>query len=265
MTRFRTALAALVPLLLLPPAALAAASAWVATPGGDVRLVALPADASGRVRAMLDIRLHDGWKTYWRDPGGAGIPPALTATGARLEAVRFPVPKRLGDAELHYVGYDAPVALPLTLTDVSGPVTLSVFLGVCKEICIPVQAELGVDPRQEAFANPLEETAIAAAEAKLPPAAAEDLAPLSGRWSADGKTLTVRFRAPEGGGPPEVYVSGPDDIQFGPAGAARRDGEAYVADVPVLYRPKAFDAAAGPVLLAVRIGTRTMEAPLAIE
>lgn len=264
MKRHLTALAALVTALLPPAAALAAASAWVGTPGGDVRLVALPADAGGTVRAILDIRLHDGWKTYWRDPGGAGIPPALTATGARLEAVRFPVPKRLGDAELHYVGYDAPVALPLTLADVSGPVTLSVFLGVCKEICIPVQAELTVEVRNESFANPLEEAAIAAAEEKLPPPAVEDLQPLSGRWSEDGKTLSVRFSAPAGDAP-EVYVSGPDDIQFGPAGAARRDGEAYVAEVPVLYRPKAFDAAAGPILLAVRIGARTMEAPLAIE
>jgi len=260
MIRFRLALAA----LLLPSPALAAASAWVGTPGGDVRLVALPADAQGSVRAILDIRLHDGWKTYWRDPGGAGIPPSFSVSGARLEAVRFPVPKRLGDAELHYVGYDAPVALPLTLADVSGPVTLSVFLGVCKEICIPVQAELTVDTRDEGFVNPLEETAIAAAEAKLPPPAEGDFQPLSGRWSKDGKTLAVRFRAPEGGAP-EVYVSGPDDIQFGPAGVVRREGEAYIAEVPVLYRPKAFDAAAGPVLLAVRVGARTMEAPLAIE
>lgn len=264
MTRFVRALAVLLPAALAPPAAHAAASQWVATPGGDVRLVALPADETGTVRAMLDIRLHEGWKTYWRDPGGAGIPPALAASGATLMAVRFPVPKRLGDEALHYVGYDEPVALPLTLAGVSGPIRLSAFLGVCKEICIPVQAELTVDPRSEDFVNPLEEAAIAAAEASLPAGASEDLAPLSGRWSDDGKTLTVRFRAPEGA-VPEVYVSGPDDIQFGAAGAARREGGAYVAEVPVLYRPKAFDAAAGPLLLAVRAGGREVEAPLAIE
>lgn len=250
---------------LLPHAALAASSAWVDTAGGDVRLVALPADAGGKVRAMLEIRLHDGWKTYWRDPGGAGIPPALSISGAKLDSVGFPVPKRLGGDDLHYVGYDAPVALPITLEDVSGPITASVFLGVCKEICIPVQAELTVDPRGEGLADPLEEHAVASAEARLPPAAGDGLAPLSGRWSKDGKTLTVRFRAPDGDGVPEVYVSGPADIQFGPASGIAREGDAYVASVPVLFKPKSFDAAKGPVLLAVRAGTRTMESPLAID
>lgn len=264
MIRLYPAIVALLSVL-LPHAAAAASSGWVDTPGGDVRLVALPAEKDGKARAMLEIRLHEGWRTYWRDPGGAGIPPSVTVSGARLGSVGFPVPKRLGDEGLHYIGYDRPLALPLTLDAVSGPVTASVFLGVCKEICIPVQAELSVDTRGEAFANPLEETAIAAAEAELPPAATADLAPLSARWSADGKALSVRFRAPGDGGLPEVYVSGPAEIQFGPAEGVARDGDAYVATVPVLYRPKGFDPARTPLLLAVRAGARTMESPLSID
>jgi DsbC/DsbD-like thiol-disulfide interchange protein len=258
-------LAVILTALLLPQAARAATSDWVTTPGGDVRLVALPPASDGTARAILDIRLHDGWKTYWRDPAGSGIPPSLTITGATLKNIGFPAPKRLGDDALHYIGYDAPIALPLTLTGVSGPISASVFLGVCKDICIPVQAELTVNPATEAFANPLEESLIAAAEARLPAAANGDLAPIEGRWSADGKTLSVRFRAPLEGPLPEVYVSGPDNVQFGLAEAIAQDGDAYVARVPVLYRPKGLDPARALIRLTLRAGARTMESLLTVE
>ena len=51
------------------------------------------ADAEGRLNGMLDIELKPGWKTYWRDPGDAGVPPTIDVSasqnivGAR---VRFP-------------------------------------------------------------------------------------------------------------------------------------------------------------------------------
>lgn len=263
----RTLLAtALLSALALPlPAALAASSDWTRTPGGDLRLVALPPDRDGAVRAVLDIRLNAGWTTYWRDPGGAGVPPSLTVSGATLETIGFPVPKRLGTDDLHYAGYDAPVGLPLRLRTATGPITAAVFLGVCKEICIPVQTELTVDPGRESSADPLEETIVAAAEAALPAAASAGLEPVSGRWSADGKTLFVRFRAPAGTPPPEVYVSGPADVQFGLAEAMTREGDGYLAEVPVLFRSKHADLSHTPLLLALRAGARTMEAPLPLE
>jgi DsbC/DsbD-like thiol-disulfide interchange protein len=127
MKRLQTAAIAL---LFLSSAATAATSPWVETPGGDVRLVVLPADAGGSARAMLDIRLHAGWKTYWRDPGGSGIPPSIAVSGATLTSIGFPAPRRLGEEANHYIGYDAPVRLPMTLGALGGTVTATVFLGV---------------------------------------------------------------------------------------------------------------------------------------
>jgi DsbC/DsbD-like thiol-disulfide interchange protein len=252
-------------LLLLSSAATAATSPWVETPGGDVRLVVLPADADGSARAMLDIRLHDGWKTYWRDPGGSGIPPSITISGATLASIGFPAPHRLGDEANHYIGYDAPVRLPMKLAGAArGTVTATVFLGVCKDICIPVQAELMVESGSEGFINPLEETAVTAAEAALPGATSDDFRPIGGRWSADGKTISVRFEAPSEGVPTDVFLSGVP-FEFGAAGPVRRDGDAFVADVPVLHRPKVFDLAKTPIQLTLRSGEKTIEAPLAIE
>ena len=251
--------------LFLPPAAAAATSAWVETPGGDVRLVTLPAAADGSSRAMLEIRLHEGWKTYWRDPGGSGIPPSIALSGAELVSIGFPAPKRLGDATNRYIGYDAPVRLPMALRKAAGgAISATIFIGVCKDICIPVQAELTADASAETFANPLEETAIAEAEAKLPAAADEAFKPLSGTWSADGKTIAVRFKAPDDGPLPDVFLSGAP-FEFGAAGPVRRDGDALLSDVPVLHRPKKFDLAKNPIQLTLRAGEKTMESPLAIE
>ena len=256
--------AAALALLSVNSPAIAATSPWVETPGGDVRLVALPAAEDGSVRAMLDIRLHDGWKTYWRDPGGSGIPPSIAIAGAELRSVGFPAPRRLGDAGGHYIGYDAPVRLPLSLARAEGgAITATIFIGVCKEICIPVQAALTADASAEGFASPLEETAIAEAEATLPGAADAHFRPLSGRWSADGKTVTVRFEAPEDGPLPDVFLSG-EPFEFGAAGPVRREGGALAAEVPVLHRPKA-GLSGNPILLTLRAGERSMESPLAIE
>ena len=257
---------AVVTLLFINSPAVAATSPWVETPGGDVRLMALPAAADGSVRAMLDIRLHDGWKTYWRDPGGSGIPPSITVKGAELISIGFPAPRRLGDDATHYIGYDRPVRLPLTLGKATGgPLSASVFLGVCKDICIPVQAELTVDASGEDFASPLEEAAIAEAEASLPHGAGDGFRPLGGRWTADGKSVTVRFEAPQDGAAPDVFLSGSSSFEFGAAGPVRREGGAFVAEVPVLHRPKVFDLAKDPIRLTVRAGDRTMESPLAID
>ena len=263
MKRLQTAVLAL---LFLNSAAAAATSSWAETPGGDVRLVTLPAGADGAIRAMLDIRLHEGWKTYWRDPGGSGIPPSIAVTGAELVSIGFPAPKRLGDATTHYIGYDAPVRLPLKLHKAAGgAITATVFLGVCKDICIPVQAELTVAAGAEAFPNPLEESAVAAAEAMLPGPAEEGFRPLSGHWAADGKSLTVRFEAPADGPLPDVFLSGSSSFEFGAAGPVRREADAFVSDVPVLHRPKVFDLEKDPIRLTLRAGARTMESPLAIE
>ena len=39
--------------------------------------------ARGTYMAALHLTLSDGWKTYWRAPGDAGIPPRLDWRGSR--------------------------------------------------------------------------------------------------------------------------------------------------------------------------------------
>lgn len=72
MTVFRQALLCL--LLLWLPVSWAAEPGWLRSPDNDHASVRLRADTSagGETRLLLDVKLEDGWKTYWRSPGEGG-------------------------------------------------------------------------------------------------------------------------------------------------------------------------------------------------
>ena len=64
-------------------------------PKAEARLVAGWEEAAGRRLAGLVVDLAPGWKTYWRKPGEAGIPPTLDWSGAENLAggeVLWPAP-----------------------------------------------------------------------------------------------------------------------------------------------------------------------------
>ncbi len=78
---------ALAPFLLASLAlpAIASNSDWTETPGGRVRVVlednGTNKAASHERRGALQIELQPGWKTYWRNPGDAGVPPQINIEG----------------------------------------------------------------------------------------------------------------------------------------------------------------------------------------
>src|SRR5436190_11112413 len=78
----------------------AAVGPWVSDGKARIRLIAEGTDASGQLRAGLEIALDSGWHTYWRSPGDSGIAPAIDFSGSRNLGpidVAFPVPERLDD------------------------------------------------------------------------------------------------------------------------------------------------------------------------
>ncbi|MCZ8151496.1 MAG: protein-disulfide reductase DsbD family protein [Rhodobacteraceae bacterium] len=92
----------------------------------------------------LHIALAPGWKTYWRSPGDAGIPPMFDWSGSEnLASVQFhwPRPHVFHLNGLQTVGYKGELVLPIEVTpaDPTRPVRLkgSVELGVCDDICLP--------------------------------------------------------------------------------------------------------------------------------
>ncbi|MGO4839085.1 protein-disulfide reductase DsbD domain-containing protein, partial [Rhizobiaceae sp. 2RAB30] len=140
----------------LPAHALASSSSWLETQGGRVRLVTAGApDAQGVLAGALEIDLLPGWKTYWRDPGEAGVPPVLDVSGSKNVAsaeLSFPAPQRFDDGYSKWAGYKHSIALPVKFT-LKGPgaggIDANIFLGICETICIPVQGRLQVDPTDD--------------------------------------------------------------------------------------------------------------------
>ena len=131
-----------------------AQSAWVKSHAATTRLVA-GARGTGAARAVLggvEIKLNDGWKTYWRHPGDAGgVPPSFDWSGStNLGSARvlYPAPDRLADANGVSIGYKKAVVFPVEITpaDPTRPVLLKLQFeyGICREICVPAEAQLEV-------------------------------------------------------------------------------------------------------------------------
>ncbi len=210
------------------------APVWAADPTeGALSHRILPGwiDGDGTRMAGLELTLAPGWKTYWRSPGDAGIPPAFDWRGARnLDGVEvyWPTPKVFWQSGMRSVGYENRVVLPLKIAPnrAGRDIRLrgDVSLGICSDICIP--AQISVDAVLPAEAN-TRTPAIAAAMASVPYTESEagvtsascDLRPTS-----DGLIVTARVDMPTAGGSeqaviethdPAVWVSDPETTRQG--------------------------------------------------
>lgn len=166
--------------LSLALAALALAAPVAArAPDDMVRVSVLPGwrNADGTRMAALRFELADGWKTYWRAPGEAGIPPHFDWRGSRnLGAVEilWPTPQQTTTNGMRTIGYAKDFVLPVLLTPerADRPITLSAELdiGICNDICVPVDTQVSLDlPLGAGSRDPR----IAAALAARPYTAAE--------------------------------------------------------------------------------------------
>lgn len=224
-----------------PASSLAASSPWLETDGGRVRLVTsgLP-DARGTLSGALEIDLKQGWKTYWRDPGGSGVPPSLDVSASPNIAsakLSFPAPERFDDGYARWAGYKHSVTLPVTFT-VKSPgkpakIQAKIFLGVCETICIPVQGELAVDPAS-APNDAADAAVVQAALAALPFPERPDFG-ISKLRSEPGM-LVVEAKLPNQAGHVDLFVAGEHGYVFGTPERQEKGGK-ILFSVPILEQP----------------------------
>lgn len=180
---------------------------------------------SGTRMAAVEIELADGWKTYWRAPGDAGIPPYFTWNGSRnLRGVElhWPSPTVFLTSGSRTIGYTKTLLLPIEVKakDPGKDVLLKgrMQLGVCEEICIP--AEINFDLTLSG-AGSSDKRIHAALAARPVPGSRVGVGTVvcSVDPIADGLRVTTRVEMPKLGstetaileaGDPTVWVSEPE-------------------------------------------------------
>jgi len=204
----------------------------------------------GTQMAALHLRLAPGWKTYWRAPGEAGIPPRFDWSGSENVAsatIHWPRPEIFDINGLRTIGYEGDLVLPVEFTPLrrGAPISVAgrVDLGVCQDICVPMQVDVASDLPQGGRPDPLIAAALAAG-----PEAASAVGMSAARCLAepirDGLRLTTAVTIPRLG-PDEFAVVELSDqsIWVSPTDNHRDGGQIVsVAElVPVDAQPFALD------------------------
>ncbi|MBN9614205.1 MAG: protein-disulfide reductase, partial [Acidobacteriales bacterium] len=107
----------------------------------------------GTLQAGLAFTLDPQWHVYWANAGDAGLPPRIAWTlpsAISAGPLQFPIPTRLPNGPLMDFGYQDAVIFPIQLTAAKSLKTGKVHLDaqvswlVCREVCIPGKAHLGL-------------------------------------------------------------------------------------------------------------------------
>lgn len=255
------------------PALLAASLAAAVPASAEVPAAVASAEILGGWRegpdrhiAAVRITLAPGWKTYWRAPGDAGIPPAFDWSGSRNVAAvtpHFPVPHVFWQNGMRSVGYADGVVLPLAVTPAPGGGEMRlagrIDIGVCEEVCIPVSLDLAADLPAAGSPDP----AIAEAMAARPiPAEAAGVTSVtcSVEPIADGIRLTARVAMPPIGRDEAAVLELPDPSIWISEAETRREGgvlHATAEMVPPAARPFSVDRS--EVRITVLSGARGVD------
>lgn len=215
-------------------------AAGSANPYGDnvsIRLLPGWRQADGTYVAALEFELRAGWKTYWRAPGDAGVPPIFSWSGSqnvRDVEVIWPRPEVFWQNGMRSIGYKDRVVLPLRVAPgAAGPVRLegAMQIGICSDICVPLDVQL---PEMLLPDHGRPVPAIAAAMAERPFSGVEAGV---GRvaCSVEPAGRKVRLRAeidlPSTGGEEVVVVETANPDIWVSEARSRREGNRLVAEV----------------------------------
>lgn len=196
-------------------------------------------ETDGSHMAAIRFDLADGWHTYWRAPGDAGIPPRFDLSksqNVKAMQVIWPVPEVYVQNGLRSIIYRDQLVLPIRLTPrtTGADITLDakIEIGICKDICIPQTLNVRAVLPAGAGAR---DGRIAAALASRPFSGAEAGASrvrCSMTPTAEGMTLTTAMTLPRTGaveamvietGNPLLWVAEPQMTRKGNSVTARTE------------------------------------------
>ncbi len=132
------------------------------TDQAEVKLT-LGKNINGEVQALVEFKLKEHWKIYWKNPGDSGFPIQIKVTNPTTSNLQilWPTPKRaidvFGDIKSEsYVYYDY-AALPIIIKGLdpikTKQIEFNIKYGVCNEVCIPNEANFTLDTPNN-YSNP---------------------------------------------------------------------------------------------------------------
>ena len=143
----------------------------------------LTPQAENRLAVVLEHA--EGWHTYWRMPGDAGLVTEFTFTkpsNIKVTPPRFPLPERIRTGELIGFGYEGTTRFPFTVevprqVRFGDRVTISVKVDylACADVCVPGTANASIRLPLAVVGKPSgDEAAIKEAESLIPETIATD-------------------------------------------------------------------------------------------
>lgn len=260
-------------LFALPSDAFALAGEWVTDNTVSARLIAASpiAMTEDTAKLGLELRLADGWHTYWRSPGISGLPPQLDWSRSQTDAnnlkeavLHFPAPRRYSAFGLETVGYGEHVVFPIEAKLRNAgqglKADLSVDILVCSSICVPKHFDLSLAvPTGSAF--PDTETALWQQAQALLPSSPEESGILLKGISSDGQSLTYIVSLRDRQGAPDIFTENDKNIGFS-APAIEYDDKSSTATLvikPVDTLPEGVTLEKIPMTLTIVNGDHATE------
>ncbi len=247
---------------------------WTDLDLSSARLIAAQtaAPADGSLQVGIDIRLNDGWKTYWRSPGDAGYPVTIDWSGsdnAEPTQMQWPAPHRFSLFDFDTFGYGERVVFPVNvhIPNPAQPVYLSAVVDylLCKEICVPQVAKISLtlDPGTPT-AGP-DAQLIDLYQSQVPGDGSQSGLSLDDVTLTDtGNGIAVRATSVFPLTAPDVILEGPEDILFSrPSIDLQRNRLGFTAKLRAeTFEGTPADLAGKDLTLTVVDGTRGLEARL---
>ncbi len=225
--------------------AFADSSPWTTMDGGKVRLIAMPSSDGKALQAGLQVVLNEGWKTYWRSPGTSGIPPQVSFLGSQnlVDAkLRFPTPNTIKDIYGTSAGYEKSVTFPIDfkLVQPGQPTTIKAngVLGVCGEICVPVQFSLALTSRGATGSTFDVIAALNEGTSNLPDPASDMHQINEVRFNREQASLTIKTTVPAGTKEAELFLDAPYNWYLSPVKSVSIDGTTATFNVSLASLPK---------------------------
>lgn len=198
--------------------------------------------SDGTHMAAVQITLKPGWKTYWRAPGDAGIPPIFDMSGSknlRSSQVVWPRPQVFYQSGMRSIGYHDGVVLPLRVVPRARGKNIElraqIDIGVCKDICIPQSLNVSaVLPASGGTRDPR----IAAALADRPYSAAEANAGVlrcAIHPGADGIEVSVQVNVPKLKGKEAMVIEARNPLLWVSEPRAERRGNTLSARAQISH------------------------------